>query len=335
MTLPGVTLEHLTRMSDHCGLFEHAEGTVARQEHGYCTDDNARLLLVTTREASSGSTQRLSLLALGFVLAAQSADGGTRNRRDHTGRWTDTAGTEDCWGRSLWALGAAAADHPDPTVRRRALASFELGSRHRSRWSRAMAFAGLGSADLLDRRPEHGPARAVLTDALAIIDGPITQAWPWPEPRLRYANASLAEAVIAGGAALGQGAQLERGLAMLRWLLTMQTRDGHLSVVGVEGRGPGDDGPQFDQQPIEVAAIADACWRAFTITGDSFWSDGISQAAAWFCGDNDGGVVMYDPASGGGYDGLHPHAVNLNQGAESTLAFISTMQRARSLAPSS
>src|SRR4029079_15091017 len=123
-------------------------------------------------------------------------------------------------------------------------------------------------------------------------------------------------------------------LAMLGWLLESElaTGSGHLSVVGVEGRGPGDSGPRFDQQPIEVAAMADACWRAHGVTGDRFWLRGVKAAAEWFAGVNDSGLVMHGPVSGGAYDGRSAACVNLNQGAESSLAFISTMQRAQSLA---
>ena len=46
-------------------------------------------------------------------------------------------------------------------------------------------------------------------------------------------------------------------------------------------------------------------------------------------GNNDAQQVMWDPETGGGFDGLHADGVNLNQGAESTLAVLSTMQHAR------
>jgi hypothetical protein len=153
--------------------------------------------------------------------------------------------------------------------------------------------------------------------------------WPWPEPRLAYANAALPEALIAAGAALGDPRVLDAGLAMLTWLVDLQTRDGHLSVVGVGGRGPADTAPQFDQQPIEVAAIADACWRAFTLTGNPDWSARVVLALDWFEGRNDSAAVMWDSHSGGGYDGLRADGPNTNEGAESTLAFVSTLQRAR------
>ena len=109
-----------------------------------------------------------------------------------------------------------------------------------------------------------------------------------------------------------------------------RSSQGHLSVTPVGGSGPDDRGPRFDQQPIEVAALADACARAQTVDGDRRWADGITAAANWFLGDNDGGVVMWDLNTGGAFDGLEVCGANRNQGTESTLALLSTMQHARS-----
>ncbi|MEO7369981.1 MAG: glycosyltransferase [Ilumatobacteraceae bacterium] len=323
--------DHVERLSDHRGMFEHAAGLIRREEHGYCTDDNARLLVVVAREPDTGAAHRLGRLALRFVVDAQHPDGRTRNRMDCDGRWTDDFGTEDCWGRGVWGLGAMAANHDSPSIRRTALRAFDRAARQRSRYSRAMAFASLGAAEVLSREPGHRRASALLVDMLQMVAPVSAGAWAWPEPRLTYANATLAEAVIVAGHALGMPDDVYRGLAMLEWLLEQETSRGHLSVVGVGGRGPDDDGPMYDQQPIEVAAMADACWRAAAVTGDRSWLRGVAAAARWFAGANDTGLPMFDDSSGGGFDGLQPDSVNLNQGAESTLALISTMQRARLL----
>jgi len=325
--------DHLQHLTDRRGLFEHADGTQPRLEHGYCTDDNARLLVVTGRDPDSSVARRLGRTALEFVLGAQDVDGRCRNRMDQTGEWTDLGTTDDCWGRALWALGETAVSHHDPSVRRRALRAFERGARCRSPWIRSMAFAALGAAAVLQHDADDTIARALLVDTLRLVGPAPTGAWAWPEPRLRYANAVLAEAVIAAGAALDRPADVDRGLGMLAWLLELETPAGHLSVTGTGGRGPADVGPQFDQQPIEAAAMADACFRAHRLTGDARWAHGVTVAVGWFTGDNDAGVSMMDPMSGGGFDGLHVDRVNLNQGAESTLALVSTMQRARSFAP--
>lgn len=327
-----VPLDHIERLCDGHGLHEHADGTTPRPEHGYCTDDNARLLVLLTRLPATATTNRLSLLALQFVLGAQDTAGRTRNRMNREGWWIDQAATDDCWGRSAWALGATAVHHPDAFVRLRAERGFALALRQRSRWMRATAFAVLGAADVLGHEPSHPAARLFLADALTQIGPPLRASWPWPEERLTYANASVAEAVIAAGTALGRADEVERGLLLLRWLIDQQMTDGNLSVVGSTGRAAGDATPQFDQQPIEVAALADACSRALAVTGDRTWTAGIAAAAAWFDGANDAGLVMHDATSGGGYDGLHRNAVNRNQGAESTLAYLTTSLRARQLA---
>lgn len=327
-----VSFSHLERLSDERGLFEHAKGIERREEHGYCTDDNARLLVVACREPDTESVRRLRRVAFDFVLASQDSDGQTRNRMDRTGQWTDEGSTDDCWGRSAWALGVAAGQHPDPLIRQRALQGFEVATRQRSAWPRAMAFAALGAADVLAAYPDHVAARVLLVDTLVAIGTIPDGTWRWPEPRLRYANAALAEAVIAAGVALKSPTSIERGLAMLGWLLDLETRGAHLSVTADGGRGPDDVVAMFDQQSIEIAAMADACWRAYVVTGNDRWSRGIEMCAAWFLGDNDTGSVMHDPESGGGYDGLQEVGVNINQGAESTLALVSTMQRAHQLA---
>lgn len=318
-------------MTDERGLFEHARLTAPRLEHGYCLDDNARLLSACCYEADADPVSRLSRTALTFVLAAIVDDGRVHNRMDHSGHWTDEPGTEDCWGRAVGALGVAAVHHPDSIARNAALNGFNRAIQQRSTWVRAMAFAARGAAEVLISDPTHDAARALLHGAAQLIPPPAGGDWAWPEARLRYANATLPEALLACGAALHDNALVERGTAMLHWLMGVETRNCHLSPTGVSGRGPGDTEAQFDQQPIEVAATADACSAAFSITGDTRWLAGVELAAAWFLGRNDAGLVMFDRTSGGAYDGLHRNRVNLNQGAESTLAYITTMQRARAL----
>jgi len=151
---------------------------------------------------------------------------------------------------------------------------------------------------------------------------------------LAYANAVIPEAMIAAGSLLDRPPLLREGLDLLGWLLDHETIDGHLSVTPAGGSGPGALRPAFDQQPIEVAAIADACARAAGIDGaNPAWAGGVARSVAWFLGDNDGCHVMWDPATGGGFDGLEAGGPNRNQGTESTLALLATLQHARHLVP--
>jgi hypothetical protein len=323
--------DHLERLTDERGLFEHALRAVPRREHGYCVDDAARGLVVVCREPEPGPARRLARCYLAFVLDALDPAGACRNRMDADGQWRDEAAVGDWWGRALWGLGVASASAPTPGMRARALAGFRLAAQCDSPDIRPMAFAALGAAEVLRTRPDEVAARRLLTSTLAAIGEPADDGsgWPWPEERLRYGNASIAEALIVAGDALADLPALSRGLSLLEFLLRTETRDGHLSVTPVGGRGRDDTGSGYDQQPIEVAALADACATAFRISQQSRWLNGIGLAWGWFLGDNDSGTPMFDPHTGGGYDGLERHGRNLNQGAESTLAMLATAQQAR------
>lgn len=322
---------HLLRMTDHRATFEHACTTEPRRDHGYCTDDMARVLVVTTREpGASGPVNGLAGKALRFLNDAQSSNGSCRNRMDRAGHWTDQPGTNDHWGRCIWGLGTAAAHSGVSLVRRLAAIQFERAAKTRSPWPRAMAYAAVGAAELLSVEPGNSAALRLLGDYAATVANPkTTSAWPWPEPRLTYANAILPEAMIAAGVALGDSDLKQHGLDLLEWLLACETTDGHLSPTPAGGRGPQDSRPAFDQQPVEVAALADACARAAAADPRGLWLDGVRSCAAWFEGANDSGLLMWDRETGGGFDGLLADCVNLNQGAESTLAVISTLQHAQ------
>jgi hypothetical protein len=288
----------------------------------------ARGLVVASRvPGPSPEVVGLAERYLAFLTHAQHADGSFHNRLGFDRTWADRPGLGDWWGRALWGLGTAAARSPVPWIRQEALFAFTRGVTRRSENPRAMAFAALGAAELLRTDPGNAPAAALLADAATAVGRPDPDpSWPWPQNRLTYANAALAEVLIAAGDLLADPPTLADGLRMLTWLLDVQVSDGHLSVLPVAGWRRGGPRAHHDQQPIEVAALADACATAAAITEDHLWYDGVRRSVDWFLGDNDAGLAMWDPATGGGYDGLTPHGPNLNQGAESTLALIATLQ---------
>lgn len=325
---PEPSFDHLLRMSDDTGLFEHARGAVPRREHGYCVDDVARGLVVVCRHpAPPAAVAALGERYLAFLTHAQAGNGASRNRLSYGRAWEDEPGMGDWWGRSLLGSGTAAARAPSARLRADALTHFEAGAQCRSSAPRAMAFAALGAAEVLSVHPGHPGAVDLLAVAAARLGKPrAAGVWPWPEPRLTYANAVWPEALIAAGAVLGDDRLAGQGLRLLEWLLATETTAGHLSLTPAGGWGPGEGRPGFDQQPTEAAALADACARAFDLTGDPQFSAGVGRAVAWFLGANDSHQSMIDPATGGGYDGLERDGRNDNQGAESTLAMISTLQ---------
>ncbi|MDX8050568.1 hypothetical protein SK571_14350 [Lentzea sp. BCCO 10_0798] len=331
--MTGPDFAHLIRLSDDTGLFEHADGPLPRREHGYCLDDVARGLVVLCRNPELPA--ELVVLVeryLAFTAHAQARDGRFHNRLGPDRGWQDEPGLGDWWGRALWGLGTATARCTVPWIRHAALACFDRSAHHRPPSVRSMSFAALGAAEVLSVDPGHSLAAKLLGDISSYVGEPgDTPDWPWPEHRLFYANAALPEALIAAGDLLDDLQIRDDGLRLLDWLLTVETSEAHFSPAPAGGWRIGEPRPAFDQQPVEVAALADACARAHQITGDPRWLTGVRRAVEWFDGHNDLGVPMRDRETGGGYDGLTPDGPNHNQGAESTLALISTLQHGRTL----
>jgi hypothetical protein len=330
---PEPRFDHLLRLSDDVGVLEHARGSIPLRAHGYCVDDAARALMVVCREPSPGpELVNLAATLLAFLMHAGRPDGAFHNRLDYDRRWTDTPEVGDWWGRALMALGTAVARAPQGWMRDGALVAFERGAHQRSASPRAMAFAGIGAAELLSALPDHPGARQLLLDAVTTVGPALARTdWPWPQPRLTYANAVLAEIHLAAGAVFGDPRATATGEHLLAFLLAQETADGHLSVTPVGGWAPGEPRPGFDQQPIEVAAVADACARAAAGSEDPQWTEALHMSVRWFLGDNDAKVSMMDEETGGGADGLNQQGCSENQGAESTLALLSTLQHGRRL----
>ncbi len=332
--IPPVSFAHLARLTTSDGLYEHAEFAAPRTDHGYCVDDVGRGLVVASRQVDpSGTVRDLERLYLDFLGDALDELGRSHNRRNKNGRWIDKATTGDHWGRSLWGLGTAASRSCDSAVRDKALVAARRMLTARSHHPRAMAYAAVGAGEVLRAASGDELAISLLRDTRALIGRPSADTtWPWPQARLGYANGLIPEALLVIGTGLDDPASLRAGLDLLDWLVDVETRGSHLSVTPTRGWSRGEERPAFDQQPIEVAALAEAAFRAWEATGAQRWTGVIDRCAAWFTGSNDIGLPMYDRLTGGGYDGLLSDCVNLNQGAESTLAAIATFQLAHSAA---
>ncbi len=325
---PTVSLEHLVQLSDANGIFEHAKFERPRPECGYCTDDAGRLLALTVSLSQDPAARRLSRVAIGFLERAHLGGSQFRLRQTYGGAWADDAPSDDSIGRAIFGLATAAAWAPWPDIRRRALDLFAQSAAFRSAHPRATAYAALGAVQLLRSDPTNGGARRLVNEAADQLPrAEAGDAWPWPEPRLSYANALLPDAALSVAIATGSRRRMNDALGLLSWLVDQETIEHHFSFTPVGGRAQGESKPAFDQQPIEAWAMTSACANAFDATNDPRWSKAGWAAGSWFLGNNDARLAVYNPLTGGGYDGLEPHGVNLNEGAESSMAFVATMHQ--------
>jgi glycosyltransferase involved in cell wall biosynthesis len=327
-----IGLDGLLRICDDTGILQHSIHSVADRAHGYCVDDNARALMLMNRLGNEAEPHRSRLVGTfaAFVQSAWNHDAGEFRKFMGYGRnWLEAVGSEDSCGRTLWALGATALEGQTAGLRHWAHGLFDHSAASALGFGspRATAFAMLGADYLLAADPDHATANAIVCEGAERLLSLFTQVrrpdWPWFETTLAYDNARLPEAMLRAGTRLGRADVTECGIDTLRWINGLQIAPaGHFRPVGSDSFGKPHSAPRpFDQQPVEIWAAIDACAAAFDVTGDSVWLTHAKRAYDWFSGANGRGIAVGDPLSGTCHDGLNPRGLNLNQGAESVLAY--------------
>ncbi len=342
--LPPFKLDHVVRMSDDTGIFQHATFNVPNFREGYCTDDNARAFILCTLmgelsgDAPVKDLEHLATSYLAFLTAAFNEDTGRfRNFMSFGRDWLEESGSEDSHGRAIWAVGCGAARARNEGHRKLSERLLMRGVPVVTGFSspRAWASALLGIHEFLRSRPGHpemsAACEALTENLVRLWKGFATDDWPWFEPIASYDNARLCQALIRSGRVLKNPEATRIGMASLSWLASLQkTQAGHFRPIGSDGfYTKGGARADFDQQPVEAQAMIAACLEALRTTGDEAWKREAKRAFEWFLGRNDLGLPLYDPGSGGCGDGLHSDRVNENQGAESTLAFLLSLAEMR------
>jgi len=327
--LPAPRLDHLSRLTGKAGVFEHASALVPNERHGYTTDDAARALILTIRwRPQTALTRRLSTTYLSFIANAIDGRGRVRNRLDVDRGWVEPW-SADAHGRAIWALCVAAGEADTPLARELATDLLERIAPLRDPSLRPWVYAGLGASCLLNSDRHHLIGTKIANEVADRLPRPRPTGWMWPEPRLSYDNARIPQCMLALGEVARRDQLMADGLRLLTWLVAMEWSGGHFSFTPVGGRGPGEDPPAFDQQPLEATAMVDACAEAWKVTGEDRWVELARAAASWFVGLNDAGIPIYDSTTGAGHDGLSASRINANAGAESTISALWALQQAR------
>jgi len=357
---------HLEALTGELGILQHAIGSEPDPAHGYCVDDVARALQVDLLHArvlgwaavSDSASRSLEFLEAAF----DEKSGRFRNFRAMDGSWDAGRGSQDSFGRAMLALGETIAMAPDAAFAERARTVFDLALPAASRLTspRAQASVVLGCAALLSvaaaraaaiaARGAGGAARGRRPIAPAYTPAAVMRAfatglhvrftsfarpgWPWPEDTLTYENALLPRAMIVAGEQMGATTMVRIGRQVLDWLIDVQTApDGHLSPIGNGWWPRGGLMSKFDQQPIEATTLLLAAEAALGATGQPRYRAAMERAYAWFLGGNDLGVRLADPVRGSSGDGLTPGGANANEGAESTLMWLTALEHIRAIRP--
>jgi glycosyltransferase involved in cell wall biosynthesis len=347
--LPPINLDHLLRMTDNTGMLQHATFDIPNYAEGYTTDDNARALVLALSLEQLDGDQRhldeeLAARYLAFIQYAFNQEKGRfRNFLGFDRRWLEEVGSEDSQGRALWSLGTVLGRAPQAGLKGLAARLFSqalsttlnLGS------PRTWAFALLGIQEYLRQfSGDYAVKQAgeVLAERLMnLYQETRRPGWHWFEDSVTYNNATLPHALLLHSQLTAREDMAQVALESLEWLVAEQTSpDGHFMPVGSNGfYVRNGEKARFDQQPIEASAMVSACLAAYRASGGKQWLKEAQRAFDWFLGQNDLGQSLYDQATGGCHDGLHPDRVNQNEGAESTLAFLMALTEMHLARPAS
>ncbi|HDS11489.1 MAG TPA: glycosyltransferase [Candidatus Wirthbacteria bacterium] len=333
--LPAIRINHLLNLTDSTGILQHAKYSFPNYHEGYCTDDNARALILhaylqkleiePAKEISELGSIYLAFLSYAF----NEKTGRFRNFLSYNRQWLEETGSEDSHGRAIWALGTCAKYTHQPSFSN--LASEILNKALPTTLSftspRAWAFTLIGLIEYLDHSKKDEnitPVFQTLAKKLhKLYQNNHSADWPWFEDILAYANAKLSHALIIGGHALSNQEMFQAGLDSLQWLCQTQTNSkNNFQPVGNTFYNKNGTFPLYDQQPIEAQASLSACLEAYRLTKDIKWHYEAWKIFQWYLGRNPLGASLYDPHTGGCFDGLQKGHLNKNQGAESTLSFL-------------
>ena len=330
-TLP-IKLDFVRTLTDDVGMLQHSKYSTPNRKEGYTTDDNARALITCTKHLmlfNDTSVKKLIDTYLCLLFYLQRADGKMHNYLSYDHKLMDEMGSEDCMGRTLWACGYCLDSKlPEDTK----LLSKEIFDKAFS-WiksftsPRAKAFSIMGLFHYMKAYPKDQNVKLninALADQLTRrFEIKSSKGWDWFESYLTYSNARLPHSLFLAYEATGENRYLQVASKSMKFLINTQTIKNVFVPIGNRGwYRKGSDRAIYDQQSIEASCTTEAAIAAFRNTSEEAYLKAAYDAFEWFTGGNLKGLTVYDTENGSCCDGITPQGLNLNKGAESTIAYL-------------
>ncbi len=328
---PAIKLNHILSLTDDVGIIQHAKYSIPNRKTGYTLDDNSRALIVATKHFNlfrSRQSSKLMNTYLSFLYHTQKKDGRFYDLLDYEKKFLDEEGSEDSFGRALWACGYVASSKVHHNIKATAKFIFDnaVKSADKIKALRAKAFSIIGlyhyykeysNKDILDKVNSLASSLVDSYKANALQD------WKWFEPKLTYSNSKLPEALFLAYLMTKNKEYLAVAQESLNFLFKVLIVDGKLMPIGNEGWHYKDGKRAFyDQQPVDASSMVQTCLVAYKVTKKKVYYSNAVLSFNWFLGKNSLSQMVYDEATGGCFDGLSKDSMNLNQGAESTISYL-------------
>jgi len=328
---PKFKLTHLLSLTDDTGVIQHAKHSISNRETGYALDDNARALIVAIKSYTlfrDAQSFELTKKYLSFIQYCQRKDGMFHNSVGYDRRFIDETGSEDSYGRSLWAVGCVISSKIYENIKATAKFIFDNAIENykkiNSLRGKAFTIHGLYNYYTVYKNKDIKEKVKYLADFLVRkYKQNKSEGWRWFENSVTYSNGIIPSSLFLAYEMLGDKKYLEVGKESLDFLSNLVIIDNKLVLIGHNGWYLKNGERSFhDQQPVDAASMVYAYKIAYNITKENKYYQNSLIAFHWFLGKNSINQVVYDEVTGGCFDGLLPNCLNLNQGAESTISYL-------------
>ncbi|MFH1297777.1 MAG: glycosyltransferase family 4 protein [Bacteroidota bacterium] len=332
LILPPFSLAHINRLTDDTGIIQHAKFGIPNLKEGYCIDDNARALLMVLmayRQIKDIRALELSPIYLSYIHYMQNADGTFRNFLSFSRNFLDEIGSEDSFGRTIWALGYLLSNAPnDAYYQTGKLVFFNASPNFEKLKSiRSIANTMIGISYYLKSNPSDDSMTERLRNLAQNLSKHYEENespdWKWFESLLAYDNGILPLALLHSAEILNDDKITNTALESMNFLTKHTLKDNYISIIGNE-KWYKKEGERsvFAQQPIDAMAMVLMYHQAFHVTKDKDYLNKLYTSFLWFLGENDLRMSLYDFETQGCCDGFERYGVNRNQGAESSLSYL-------------
>lgn len=329
--LPPLSLTHIKRLTDHTGIIQHAKFGIPDFSEGYCLDDNSRaLLMVCMYYNHSKDPEALDLMTvyLSYIHYMQNKDGSFKNFLSFNRNFLDEEGSEDSFGRTIWALGYLLSHSPKDAYYQtgKEIFSNAVANFGNIKSIRGIAYTIMGIYYYLKLHSYDNAMKRhlrTLTDTLVNhYNQNQSEDWKWFEVLLAYDNGILPLALLHATEILKDKKVTDVALESMEFLTEHTLKDGYLSIIGNKDWFIKDkERSIYAQQPIDALAMVLMYHQAYKLTGDREFLKKLFTSFMWFLGENDMRMGLYNFETQGCCDGFETDGVNRNQGAESTLAY--------------
>ncbi len=327
---PKIKLDHLKNLTDDISIVQHSKFSVKDSSTGYTLDDTARALIVASRynEVFNDKLSKdLINKYLSFIYFVQKKDGCFHNLVSYRKKFLDKKGSEDSFGRAVWATGNIIANsNIYENIRILAKEIFDKAKDIKLKSPRSKAFYILGLYEYYKKYPEAWileKIKQLAEDLIQLYRDESSKDWNWFEKRITYSNGRLCEALFLAYDLIKDERYLKVAEESLKFLTEIVIKEDRLILVGHNGWfNQNGKRAYFDQQPVDASSMVDVYLVAYRTTNKKKYYHHALLSFNWFLGRNLLNKPVYDEVTGGCFDGLGEGYINLNQGAESTLAYL-------------